>query len=169
MNFIKVTNSGAIHFKLRDNRIGAIYPTGYVRVSTFQDNYYHKKRLMYQINKQDKKWYDKSKPWGFNIVRIKVPTLLDGFKMLQRFEENNCVNKENVTQESFQCNSEAIKMVEYNYGTLTLTVVFNSGKSYEYFDVPRKVYDDFKQSKSKGKFINTIIKKFKCRALTQAV
>ncbi len=95
--------------------------------------------------------------------------MLDGFKMLQRFENNNCVNKDNVTKESFQCNSEAIKMVEYNYGSLILTVVFNSGKSYEYFDVPRKVYDDLKRSESKGKFINTIIKKFKCRALTQAV
>ena len=163
MNFIKVTNSGAIHFELKDNRIGAVYPSGYVRVSTKHDNYYHKKRLMYQINKQDKKWRDKSKPWGFNITRIKVANMSDGFKLLQKFEDNNCVNKENVTQESFKCNSQAINKVEYDYGSLKLTVSFNNGRIYEYLNVPRKLYNDFKNSESKGQFINTIKKNLKCK------
>ena len=40
MELIKVTNDGALHFKLSDGRIGASYPSGYVRVST--------KSLMYK-------------------------------------------------------------------------------------------------------------------------
>ena len=55
MKLIKVTKNGALHFELSDGRTGATYPSGYVRVSTKSDNYYHKKRLMYQINKQTKK------------------------------------------------------------------------------------------------------------------
>ena len=34
MKLLKITKSGAIHFRLDDNRIGVVYENGYVRVTT---------------------------------------------------------------------------------------------------------------------------------------
>ena len=51
MKLIKITKSGALHFKLSDGRIGLTYPTGYVRVSVKGIN-----SRLYQINKNYKKW-----------------------------------------------------------------------------------------------------------------
>ncbi len=90
MRLIKVTKDGALHFKLSDGRIGATYPSGYVRVSTKQDNYYHKKPLMYQINKQRKDWYDPKSQWGYNTVRELIPNHSDRVRRLIDFNEDNC-------------------------------------------------------------------------------
>ncbi len=90
MELIKVTKDGALHFKLSDGRIGATYPSGYVRVSTKQDNYYHKKPLMYQINKQRKDWYDTKSQWGYNTVRELIPNHSDRVRRLIDFNEDNC-------------------------------------------------------------------------------
>lgn len=90
MRLIKVTKDGALHFKLSDGRIGATYPSGYVRVSTKQDNYYHKKPLMYQINKQRKDWYDPKSQWGYNTVRELIPSHADRVRRLIDFNEDNC-------------------------------------------------------------------------------
>ncbi len=90
MELIKVTKDGALHFKLSDGRIGATYPSGYVRVSTKQDNYYHKKPLMYQINKQRKDWYDPKSQWGYNTLRTLIPNHADRVRRLIDFNENNC-------------------------------------------------------------------------------
>lgn len=90
MKLIKVTKDGALHFELSDGRTGATYPSGYVRVSTKSDNYYHKKRLMYQINKQTKKWYDPKSEWGFNYERKLIPNHADRVRRLLEFNEQNC-------------------------------------------------------------------------------
>jgi hypothetical protein len=90
MELIKVTKDGALHFKLSDGRIGATYPSGYVRVSTKQDNYYHKKPLMYQINKQKKDWYNPESKWGYNTLRTLIPNHADRVRRLMNFNENNC-------------------------------------------------------------------------------
>ena len=90
MELIKVTKDGALHFKLSDGRIGATYPSGYVRVSTKQDNYFHKKPLMYQINKQRKDWYDTKSQWGYNTVRELIPNHVDRVRRLIDFNEDNC-------------------------------------------------------------------------------
>ena len=90
MKLIKVTKDGALHFKLSDGRIGATYPSGYVRVSTKQDNYYHKKPLMYQINKQKKEWYKPESKWGYNTERVLIPNHADRVRKLMDFNEENC-------------------------------------------------------------------------------
>ena len=90
MKLIKVTKDGALHFKLSDGRIGATYPSGYVRVSTKQDNYYHKKPLMYQINKQRKDWYKPDSEYGYNTVRELIPNQADRVRRLIDFNEENC-------------------------------------------------------------------------------
>lgn len=40
----------------------------------------------------------------------------------------------------------------------TLTVEFNSGSRYNYYDVPKHVYDGMKSADSKGKYLNAKIK-----------
>ena len=90
MRLIKVTKDGALHFKLSDGRIGATYPSGYVRVSTKQDNYYHKKPLMYQINKQKKDWYKPESKWGYSTERVLIPNHADRVRRLIDFNEDNC-------------------------------------------------------------------------------
>ena len=90
MKLIKVTKDGALHFKLSDGRIGATYPTGYVRVSTKGVNYMHNRVLMYQINRQRKDWYDPKSKWGYNITRELIPNHADRVRRLMDFNEENC-------------------------------------------------------------------------------
>jgi len=90
MELIKVTKDGALHFKLSDGRIGATYPSGYVRVSTKQDNYYHKKPLMYQINRQRKHWYKPKSKYGYNYARDLITNHADRVRRLMDFNEENC-------------------------------------------------------------------------------
>ena len=167
MNVTKVTRGGAIHFELRDNRIGAVYPSGYVRVSTKQHrNYRRKNPLMYQINKQVKDWYDKTKPFGYNIKRVKVDSLGDGFRLLQRFEDNNCGDSSRVLTEGFKCDSLAIESAQYRINDKRLTVFFKNGSIYNYSKVPQQVYNDFRLSNSKGGFLNETLKQFNFKRLT---
>ena len=88
MELIKVTKDGALHFKLSDGRIGATYPSGYVRVSTKVG--YKSGKLMYQINKQRKDWHDPKQKWGYNTVRELIPNHSDRVRRLIDFNENNC-------------------------------------------------------------------------------
>lgn len=90
MKLIKVTKDGALHFKLSDGRIGATYPSGYVRVSTKSANYMHNRVLMYQINKQKKDWYNPESKWGYNTLRVLIPNHADRVRRLIDFNENNC-------------------------------------------------------------------------------
>ena len=89
MELIKVTKDGALHFKLSDGRIGATYPSGYVRVST-KGASRNNRVLMYQINKQRKDWYDPKSQWGYNTVRELIPSHADRVRRLIDFNENNC-------------------------------------------------------------------------------
>ncbi len=52
MKLIKITSKGSLHFELSDGRIGTVSESGYVRVNTKQDNFYHRRPLFYQINKK---------------------------------------------------------------------------------------------------------------------
>jgi hypothetical protein len=90
MKLIKVTKSGAIHYELDDGRTGSTYPSGYVRVSTHGVGHYGKTRRIYQINKVKKEWYDRSKPWGYNVIRLKVNNHADRTKLLLDFNNKNC-------------------------------------------------------------------------------
>jgi hypothetical protein len=88
MELIKVTKDGALHFKLSDGRIGATYPSGYVRVST--KGGYNAGRLMYQINRQQKDWYKPNSEYGYNTVRELIPSHADRVRRLIDFNEDNC-------------------------------------------------------------------------------
>ena len=90
MKLIKVTKDGALHFKLSDGRIGATYPSGYVRVSTKGANRIHNRVLMYQINRQKKDWYDPGSEWGYNTLRVLIPNHADRVRRLLDFNEENC-------------------------------------------------------------------------------
>ena len=90
MKLIKVTKDGALHFKLSDGRIGATYPSGYVRVSTKGANRIHNRVLMYQINRQKKDWYDPGSEWGYNTLRVLIPNHADRVRRLIDFNEENC-------------------------------------------------------------------------------
>ena len=90
MELIKVTKDGALHFKLSDGRIGATYPSGYVRVSTKGINYNNGRILMYQINRQRKHWYKQKSKYGYNYVRDLIPNHVDRVRRLIDFNEENC-------------------------------------------------------------------------------
>lgn len=47
---------------------------------------------------------------------------------------------------------------EIGYQRRTMRVKFNSGKIYEFKKVPRSEYNEFQDSRSKGKFFNNEIK-----------
>ena len=89
MKLIKVTKDGALHFKLSDGRIGATYPSGYVRVST-KGSSRNGKILMYQINRQIKNWYDPKSKWGYNYERKLIPNHADRVRKLMDFKEEKC-------------------------------------------------------------------------------
>tara|TARA_R110000824_G_scaffold128129_2_gene288869 strand:- start:31 stop:270 length:240 start_codon:yes stop_codon:yes gene_type:complete len=78
MELTKVTNGGALHFKLSDGRIGSTYPSGYVRVSTKSIGFYYPSHLQYQINKV--------KDGG----RVLIPTQKARLEYLMKFNNKNC-------------------------------------------------------------------------------
>lgn len=60
--------------------------------------------------------------------------------------------------------SSVISRYSYDEAKHILRVVFLSGMVYDYLDVPAKVYDQMKNSISKGSFLNRVIKvKYKFR------
>ena len=78
MELQKVTNGGALHFKLSDGRIGSTYPSGYVRVSTKSIGFYYPSHLQYQINKVK------------NGSRVLIPTQKARLEYLMNFNNKNC-------------------------------------------------------------------------------
>ena len=54
--------------------------------------------------------------------------------------------------------SSNIQNLIYNDETETLKVTFTSGTTYEYFDVPEDVYEEFTNAESLGKFFHEFIK-----------
>lgn len=56
----------------------------------------------------------------------------------------------------------------YNYGTNRLVITFKTKKVYQYFDVPHKIYEEFKTAPSSGKYFNAEIKKYKFLLMGEA-
>ncbi len=54
--------------------------------------------------------------------------------------------------------SSNIASIRYDDAQMVLEVVFNSGGSYQYFDVSSHVVDEFKAAESKGVFLAERIK-----------
>ena len=54
--------------------------------------------------------------------------------------------------------SSVVASFTYEPVKSTLRVVFVSGRIYDYLHVPKKVYDEMKESDSKGTFLNLRIK-----------
>ena len=85
MELLKVTNDGALHFQMSDGRIGASYPSGYVRVSVKGI-----KNKLYQINKQtftDSE--DNARGYTF-VERELLPLQRDRLNHLMNFNNKNC-------------------------------------------------------------------------------
>jgi len=147
MELIKVTKSGALHYKLSDDRIGATYPSGMVRVQTKGVGYYNNRKLMYQINPRDKN----------SNSRILIKDPVDRYNLLKDFNNNNC-RKVSTNIEGFGAISSVIMFVEYKHDKKTLVVHFNNGSIYNYKNVSYGVYSRFLNSKSKGKFFLSNVK-----------
>jgi len=54
--------------------------------------------------------------------------------------------------------SEAILRVHYEAANSTMSVVFRTGRHYEFFDVPQDEYERFLASPSKGEYFNRHIR-----------
>lgn len=54
--------------------------------------------------------------------------------------------------------SKGIEWVAYDEKAQTLDVHFASSQTYRYFDVPPEVYEWLLRAKSKGKFVNRLVK-----------
>lgn len=54
--------------------------------------------------------------------------------------------------------SSTMAGIGYDEASHTLTVEFNSGSRYNYYDVPQHVYDGMKSADSIGKYFNAEIK-----------
>ena len=61
-------------------------------------------------------------------------------------------------QESMPVDSSVIDNIAYNPQGKILTVDFNSGTIYQYYNVPESVYEAFLAASSKGEFLNNTIK-----------
>ena len=54
--------------------------------------------------------------------------------------------------------SSVVHRIYYNPQKRVLTIVYVSGKVYDYKDVPEQVYQEMKTASSKGEFLNYHIK-----------
>ena len=62
--------------------------------------------------------------------------------------------------------SSVLHSASYDKVMNRLTVTFKSGRSYDFFDVPPSIWEEFKKAESKGRFFTQNIKgKFKPRGL----
>jgi hypothetical protein len=55
-------------------------------------------------------------------------------------------------------NSSAIARAGHDFGTKTLRLEYTNGKRYDYFDVPRHIYEELLDAESAGEFVNRVIK-----------
>ena len=56
-----------------------------------------------------------------------------------------------------EISSSNLKSASYNTESKLLTVTFNNGAIYEYYDFPWDKFTKFRMSESQGKFLNTNI------------
>jgi hypothetical protein len=55
--------------------------------------------------------------------------------------------------------SSNLKLASYNTSTKVLTITFNNGSIYEYYDVPWVIFTKFRMGDSQGKYFNVNISK----------
>ena len=55
-------------------------------------------------------------------------------------------------------NSSNLAEVGYDSPTQTLEVYFKNGRTYQYFDVPERIYNDLRTAGSPGGYLNREIK-----------
>lgn len=55
--------------------------------------------------------------------------------------------------------SSVVHQYVYFPETEILRIIYQSGSVYHYFGVPPATYENFRQAKSKGQFLNTVIKR----------
>lgn len=55
-------------------------------------------------------------------------------------------------------NSSAMSFVEYIEETQTLRITFDRSGTYDFFNVPKSLYEELLAAKSKGQFYNRFIK-----------
>jgi hypothetical protein len=61
--------------------------------------------------------------------------------------------------EMITVSSTNLSSVGYEEESLTLRVEFLNGTSYEYYNVPKEVFEELLNSSSKGQYLNSNIKK----------
>ena len=62
--------------------------------------------------------------------------------------------------------SSNLNYASYNTTTKILTIIFNNGSIYEYYEVPWPLFSRFRMAESQGKFINIEIgKNFKYKKI----
>lgn len=54
--------------------------------------------------------------------------------------------------------SSNVAEIGYDENRQILEVLFNNGSLYQYFDVPRRVFDEILQSGSIGQYLNSLVK-----------
>jgi hypothetical protein len=90
MKLIKITKSGALHFRLSDGRLGVSYESGYVRVSVKGIN-----NRLYQINKLVKvttpDYYKGVMGTNYFYKRDIICKCVDRVQHLLNFNNNNCI------------------------------------------------------------------------------
>lgn len=59
--------------------------------------------------------------------------------------------------ELHQVESSMIQAFGYDANSETLLVIFNSGKTYQYFGVPQDIYEGLLLDSSKGSYMRTFI------------
>ena len=60
--------------------------------------------------------------------------------------------------EKYNVDSSNVASIGYDDKSQTLEVTFHSGSTYQYFDVPSLVFENFRNAESKGKFLHRKIK-----------
>ncbi|MDR2368457.1 MAG: KTSC domain-containing protein [Deltaproteobacteria bacterium] len=53
--------------------------------------------------------------------------------------------------------SSLVKVLRYNPKSSTLEILFQNGKKFQYIDVPKEEWEDFKAADSKGRFFRNNI------------
>ncbi len=86
MKLIKITKNKSLHFELSDKRVGVVYTSGYVRVST-KGGYPNRPRKLYQINQKITLMKGKN---DFRYKRVLQDNVEDGVRMLYNFDLKNC-------------------------------------------------------------------------------
>lgn len=86
MKLTKITKNKSLHFELSDKRVGVVYTSGYVRVST-KGGYPNRPRKLYQINKKITILKGKD---DYRYKRVLKDNVEDGVRMLYNFDLKNC-------------------------------------------------------------------------------